>query len=416
MESMFALPFRFQAGVEIFMKQEPLSVVIARDRASSGGGIYNYYNAVAPHFHSEVTFSDVGRPYTFYGTHKSFGSRLLDYTPVRLVLDWLALAAKIVRRWPKVVHINPCLDPPTYRSMRRDAVNILIGRFFRKPVLSFWRGWENAYSGLPEFPGGNDSWLCRTYKKASAQVVLSERFKDDLLRWGFQEPIYVETTVAADECLKVTDRPPQGDKVRTNLLYLSRVEIAKGVFELLDAYKILKARNPAYTLTIAGDGPELQSLQDYAKKLELTDLTFTGFLTGKAKIECYQRGGVFCFMSYTEGMPNAVLEALAMGLPMVSSDAGGLRDILRDGENGFIVPPLPNGELKKMFDPLAIANAIERLVQTPELHERIATVNWRYARQRFAAPVVAKRLEAIYQGLFSPATVRTQSVKPICAE
>jgi glycosyltransferase involved in cell wall biosynthesis len=169
-------------------------------------------------------------------------------------------------------------------------------------------------------------------------------------------------------------------------------------------------------LTIAGDGPELQSLQDYAKKLELTDLTFTGFLTGNAKIECYQRGGVFCFMSYTEGMPNAVLEALAMGLPMVSSDAGGLRDILRDGENGFIVPPLPNGELKKMFDPLAIANAIERLVQTPELHERIATVNWRYARQRFAAPVVAKRLEAIYQGLFSPATVRTQSVKPICAE
>ena len=194
------------------MSREPLSVVIVRDRASAGGGIYNYYTSLAPHFVSEVTFSETGRPYTFYGTHRSFGSRLLEFTPTRLILDWLELAVKILRRWPKIVHINPCLDPPTYRSMRRDAVNILIGRFFRKPVLSFWRGWENAYSGRPEFPGGNNSRLCRIYRKASAHVVLSERFKEDLLRWGFKEPIYVETTVVSDDCLAAAERPPQGAK------------------------------------------------------------------------------------------------------------------------------------------------------------------------------------------------------------
>ena len=97
-----------------------------------------------------------------------------------------------------------------------------------------------------------------------------------------------------------------------------------------------------------------------------------------------------------------------MGLPVVSSDAGGLKDILRDRENGFIVLPDQNAPMKKKFDPQAVADAIEKLVATPELHERISTVNWRYARHRFAAPVVAKRIEAICSGLVSPESMRSE--------
>lgn len=396
------------------------TVVIVRDRASSGGGIYNYYTAVGPHLNGRISFSDTGKPYVFYGDHKHFGSWLLDFTPVRLAIDWLSLVIRIVRFWPEIVHINPCLDPPTYRSLRRDAMNILIGRFFRRRVLSFWRGWENAYSGQPEFPGGNKSLLCRIFKMASAHVVLSERFKEDLLRWGFKTPIHVETTVVADECLAGSAQPPTPDKVRTNLLYLSRVEVAKGVFELLDAYRILKGRNPAFTLTIAGDGPDLEKLREYAKTLELTDIEFLGFLSGKAKVDCYRRGSLFCFLSYSEGMPNAVLEALAMGLPVISSDAGGLRDILRNGENGSIVPFRQNAQPRKKFDPISVADAIDQLAHDPECHQRIAATNWRYARQRFAAPVVAKRLDTIYRALLSDEPVksadRSNAVKSVCVE
>ena len=378
------------------MNREKPVVVIVRDRASSGGGIYNYYRSVTPHLKGRISLCDSGKPYVFYGDHKGPGTWLLEFTPVRLVIDWLRLMLKILRHWPDVVLLNPCLDPPTFKSLRRDAMNILIGRLFRRRVVSFWRGWENAYSGQPEFPGGNDSLLCRIYKMAPSHIVLSERFREDLVRWGFKGPIHVETTVVEDQCLAGSPGPPEAGRVRTNLLYLSRVEVAKGVFELLDAYRILKTRNPAYTLTIGGDGPDLEALKAYAEELGLQDVVFTGFLKGKAKVDCYREGSVFCFLSYSEGMPNAVLEALAMGLPVVSSDAGGLKDILRNGENGFIVLPDYNAPLKKKFDPAAVADAIERLVKTPELHERISTVNWRYARHRFAAPVVAKRLETIY--------------------
>jgi glycosyltransferase involved in cell wall biosynthesis len=393
-----------------------MTILIVRDRESSGGGIFNYYQAIARHLTSKIHFVGIGRPHSFYGKR---GSALFRFTGVRLVLDWLALFVKIIRFRPELVHINPCLDPPTYRSLRRDALNVLIGRLLRRRVLVFWRGWDNSLCGRPEFPGGNKSLLCRIYKMGASHVVLSERFKKDLLRWGFETPIHVETTVVSDDCLAGSESPQSG-KVRTNLLYLSRVEVGKGIFELLDAYRILKGRNSAYTLTIGGDGPDLEALREYAKKLELPDVVFTGFLQGKAKVDCYRQGGVFCFLSYTEGMPNAVLEALAMGLPIVSSDAGGLRDILRDGENGFIVPPLENAPPGKQFDPLVVANKIERLAQAPELHERIAVVNWRYARQRFAARAVAKRLEAIYESMSAKrsadSSTASERVKPACVK
>ena len=402
------------------MSRSVPAVVIVRDRASSGGGIYNYYNAVTPHMGAAVTLSDTGRPFTFYGDHRSLVSWLLNFTPTRLLLDWSGLALRIARHRPAVVVVNPCLDPPTNRSLRRDAANLVIGRLLGRRILCFWRGWENNCCGKPEFPGGNKSLLCRIYKMADAHIVLSERFKQDLLRWDFRTPIHVETTVVEDQCLAGSPVPPGPGKAHTNLLYLSRVEVAKGVFELLDAFRILKSRNPAYTLTIGGDGPDLEALKEYAKKLELSDVVFTGFLKGQAKVECYRQGSVFCFLSYSEGMPNAVLEALAMGLPVVSSEAGGLADILRNGENGFIVLPDGNAPPKKKFNPQAVADAIERLVEMPELHERVSTINWRYARQRFAAPVVAKRLEAICRSLLSPEPADSgqpsKPVKPVCVE
>jgi glycosyltransferase involved in cell wall biosynthesis len=383
------------------------TVVIVRDRPSSGGGIYNYYEAICRYLRTDTHITEVGRPYTFYGEK---GGRILNSTIGRLLTDWLALLFKILRVRPDLVHVNPCMDV-AHRSLPRDAINVLIGRLLMRRVLVFWRGWDAPLSGQPEFPGGNNGWLCRIYKMGTEQVVLSERFRQDLLRWGFKDPIHLETTVVSDDLLNSSERPPQSAESRRNLLYLSRVEVGKGVFELLEAYQILKARNPAYTLTIGGDGPDLKELKDYAVTLGLKDVEFTGFLKGKEKVECFRKGGVFCFLSYTEGMPNAVLEALGMGMPIVSSDAGGLRDILRDGENGFIIPPLKDAAPKKTFDPLVVANAIERLVETPELHERMAAVNWRYARQRFAAPVVARRLEEIYESVMAKESSEAKSVK-----
>jgi hypothetical protein len=125
---------RHSADDDIFnMSRSIPRVVIVRDRASSGGGIYNYYTAIKPHL-GDVTLCDTGRPFSFYGDHRSFGQWLIDFTPTRLLMDWFGLACKIIQRRPDVVMVNPSQDAPTYRSLRRDAMSVLIGRLLGRKV------------------------------------------------------------------------------------------------------------------------------------------------------------------------------------------------------------------------------------------------------------------------------------------
>jgi glycosyltransferase involved in cell wall biosynthesis len=380
-------------------------ILIVRDRASAGGGIHAYYRAIEPHLKVEHEFLDVGRPHIHYGEATAATKILGCSTILRLLWEWLGLVLKLLR-FPAIVHVNPGLDIKTRRSLRRDAVNVWFAKLFRRPVLVFWRGWDNAACGTSEFPGGKNGWLSRTYQRADAHVVLARDFERDLRHWNFSAPIHVETTVVPDEVLAAGCETREIKSDSVNLLFLSRVEIAKGVFELLDAFCILSERNPGrYTLTIAGDGPALAELKARSAALGAVGVSFPGYVGSRQKIECYRNANLFCFLSYTEGMPNSVLEAMAMGLPIVSSNAGGLKDILQEEITGYFVPQLPLGAARSRFSPVEVADRIERIGSDPQLQRRISNHNRRYAQDRFAASTVAARLEAIYAE-----TLRTRSL------
>ena len=374
-----------------------MQVLIVRDRASSGGGIYNYYQAIAPHLKVRYRFVDVGRPHNCYGSQSRTWLVRLP-TPLRLLIDWVNLAVQIIR-WPGLVLLNPSLDPVEMRSLRRDAVNLFLAKLFRRSVIVFWRGWEGAACGTPEFPRGNAAWMSRVYRWANAHIVLASDFRNDLRRWGFVSPVYLETTVVADfiiDGLEVA-KIQREDKV-FHLLYLSRVEVAKGVFELLDAVALLDNRHPGrYDLTIAGDGPDLISLKHRASELRLRNVDFIGYVDGNRKVRCLAEASAFCFLSYTEGMPNAALEAMAAGLPLVSSDAGGLKDILQNGVTGFIVAQDCSSKVGARFSPNDVAERIELLAASDKLCRRIGAHNRQYAHERFAAAKVASRLQVIYR-------------------
>lgn len=302
---------------------------------------------------------------------------------------------RIVRERPSLVHVNTGLDKEQ-RSLKRDAINILIAHALSCPVLVSWHGWDHPAKGTANFPQGNDGWLCRIYKKAAGHVVLATRFKADLQRWGFRDPIHVETTVVPSGVLDAGVAGERGDASGRKLLFLSRVERVKGLWELVDAYAILKQRNRSYQLVIAGDGPDLDPLKKRVADLGLGDVTFPGFVSGEAKIKCFRDASIFCFLSYSEGMPLAVLEALAMGLPVVSSDVGGLKDILRDGENGFLLQLHGAAPMGHRFDPAQVAERIDCLANDGDLRTRIGQRNSIYAHKQFSPEKAARDLEAIY--------------------
>jgi glycosyltransferase involved in cell wall biosynthesis len=358
----------------------------------------NYYNTVAPHLEAKVRFVDIGRPHIFYGGGMA---GLLQWTPFRLLTEWISILFSILRFNPDILHINPSLDTDTQcKSLKRDAVNALIGLLCRRQVLIFWRGWDGNHTDAPEFPGGNNGWMARIYFRASAQIVLAKRFKVSLQRWGVSSPVYVETTVAS-ECMfnAVGERGWQQGPIE--LLFLSRMEDAKGVFQLVEAYRRLKERNDRYRLVFAGDGPAKEALEAYVRDMNLRDVVFRGFVAGDAKLDCYRTASIFCFpSSYPEGMPNAVLEAMGAGLPIVGSDVGGLQDFLEEGVTGAVLK-VAECDQEHRFDPDRIADAIEKLAEDPEQCRRVSKFNQNFARNHFMAPVVAGRLQRIYESLAS---------------
>ena len=86
-------------------------------------------------------------------------------------------------------------------------------------------------------------------------------------------------------------------------------------------------------------------------------------------------------------MPNSVLEAMAFGLPIVTRPVGGIRDFFEDGRMGYATDSLDSGDYTELLC---------RLVGNPDLRKRMGQYNRQFARQRFAASVVAERLVAIY--------------------
>jgi glycosyltransferase involved in cell wall biosynthesis len=92
---------------------------------------------------------------------------------------------------------------------------------------------------------------------------------------------------------------------------------------------------------------------------------------------------VYVLPSYREGTPRSVLEAMAMGRPVITTDAPGCRETVRDGENGFLVPPR---------DASALAAAMERFITSPSLIAPMGEASWRMAREKYEVGAVNRSI------------------------
>ena len=156
----------------------------------------------------------------------------------------------------------------------------------------------------------------------------------------------------------------------------------------------MKKKFPGLTLTIAGDGFELDNVREYIKERAIPDIHLTGHVSGEKKTEAYKNAHIYLFPSHFEGMPNSVLEAMAFGLPIIARTVGGLADFLEDERTGFITDAM---------QPEIFASLTENLLHNKGLMLKIALHNYRLAQANFLAPVVANRIENIYRSLLSEA-------------
>jgi len=132
--------------------------------------------------------------------------------------------------------------------------------------------------------------------------------------------------------------PPALHAPGRRIVFVGWVTREKGVFEALEVLGGVQAAHPSATLTVVGGGRDLEAFRERAAVAGLSRAVRTTGWLGRREVQrVLGESDVFLFPSHSEGLPNAVIEAMAAGLPVVATGVGGLPDLIRHSENGFLV-------------------------------------------------------------------------------
>ncbi len=230
----------------------------------------------------------------------------------------------------------------------------------------------------------------RLFAEASRVVVVCEPLRRTLLETGFTGTFRVIhnpvdwTDFPAPTPAPAGARGPVGD--RLEVLSVGRLSAAKGFDVLLDALAAARERDQRLHLTVVGDGPDRGALQERCARLGLDRaVDFAGYLSRAEIVAALARSHLFVLASRVENLTVAVIEALGAGVPVVTTDVGGHREIMR--------PHL--GRLVPAEDVPALADAIVDVAA--DLHaydpERIAA----QTRERFSVETIGRQLGELYR-------------------
>lgn len=175
-------------------------------------------------------------------------------------------------------------------------------------------------------------------------------------------------------------------------LAVGSLTLQKDYPNMLKAFSMIRAKVPNVVLVIAGIGLLESELKELSRKLDLSDAIH--FLGLRNDINILMNMADFFVMSSAwEGMPIVLLEAAASGLPIVATDVGGNRDLVLDGESGFIVPPEDPGALAK-----AMGNMYEMQREEREL---MGFKGYEYVKEHYDLEKITKEWEEIYHNLLA---------------
>jgi glycosyltransferase involved in cell wall biosynthesis len=350
-------------------------VLVTTPAPSRPGGVAQYLRTLRPYLGENVQYLTVGS--------RRERESLLE-TARRLLDDSWSFLRALKDHDYDVVHLNPSLSP---KALFRDGLLLLLAKSLGRAVVVFLHGWDQTF-----WPALSTRWrrLFRgVYGMADAFIVLGRPFKAHLETLGWRESVFVQGAPIDDELFTDAQRHPAapyaGGPFR--ILFLARLDARKGIYEALQTYKLLKQKYPLVTLTVAGDGPEREGAIRCAEALELTDISFPGHVQAGAKHEIYEQAHAYLFPSHTEGLPISVLEAMAYGIPVVTTAVGGLPDFFLNGAMGFI---------SESRNPEVLSGLLERLIGDPALCSKIALFNRIYAREHFTPGRLAATLERVY--------------------
>jgi glycosyltransferase involved in cell wall biosynthesis len=316
---------------------------------------------------------DLWRP-----TDAEAGGRLSADSVLRQARLMLALA-RWLRTAPRLVHV--CVSY-TRTGVPRDLVIVALLRVTGRRVIAHVHG-----AALMEGADPLRALALRLTARLSVETVaLAPSSRAALQRLGIEASV-VFNPVRLEGPASPAAR--QGAVCRA--LFVGTYGRRKGAAELVEAIAQLRGEGVSIELDLAGKEEfrgEDAELRRLVRESGLTDFVrFHGVLEAPALRDLYESSHVFVLPSRSEGLPMALLEAMAFRLPVVATRVGGIPDVVEDGESGLLIQPARTGEL---------TDALRRLTSDSRLRDRLGEQAQARVRELASADIVAERWRTIY--------------------
>lgn len=273
----------------------------------------------------------------------------------------------------------------SYGSFKRKSMYLALARLFGVPTIFHLHGAEFKKFADEIASPGLRLKIVRTLKDSTQVVALSDSWADYIrsIAPGAQvcsiaNPVFMPTVSGRE--MEESGR----------ILFLGRADQRKGVFDLLNAFAQVVLHCPNAKLAVGGDG-DLDRVRADIQELGLSkSVEVLGWVSGDAKQAQMARAQVFVLPSYDEGLPMAMLEAMAHGKAIVVTPVGGIPEAVQHGQQGLLVQPGAVDDL---------AQALVSLVDDAALRARLGDAARARVAERFGTVHVLGRIGALYESL-----------------
>ncbi len=361
-----------------------------------------------------------------YGWKLSVVTRPLKGSPRREVVNGVQVYRTTALEWPGLRFVSYMLAAFWHQVLQRDAGEVLhLNQLYLHMPLAIWLrrlrgvrvvvtlqcgGEHGDIARARRLPLGLGRWVLGAARRADAVISLSDQLTRELVEAGFAPERIVQIPNGVDATRFAPVSPDQRAQLRRQfglpldqplVLFAARLEPQKATDVLLRAWKTVHVHQPQALLVLAGDGSLRGQLEVLSHELELGEsVRFLGWT--EQVLALYQACDVYVLPSWSEGMPNALLEAMSCGLAPVATAIPGTTDVVTPEHDGLLVAPGNEQEL---------AAALERAISDERLRASLAAAARQTVLDRFTLEGVARQYAGVYRRVAALARQRRASGK-----
>lgn len=304
---------------------------------------------------------------------------------IRKYLNYLGLLGKVIRQvvtfHPRLVYVTPTACGIAFY---KDFIVVqLLKVMGRKVVVHYHNKGVITHQDKKL-----DNWMYQHFFHKIKVILLADALYEDVRKYVRREDVMIcPNGIPEGKNTKIS----QCNHTVTKLLFLSNLIESKGVFVLLDALKILRDNGLTFSCDFVGAETLEIDASRFQKEVEERGLSsmvsYLGKKYDKEKEMLYKNADIFIFPTfyYNECFPLVLLEAMEHALPCISTNEGGIRDIIENGKTGFVVE-------KK--NPMALAEKIELLLENPNMREQMGRNGYNLYQKHFTLQAFERKMKS----------------------